>query len=264
MPDATSDPTAIPPIPPISPGDATLLEKVRRCVDALAAVAPFAGVLDEATIQRAQNARADVSRRLERAELFVCIVGEKKSGKSTFLNAILGERILGAANREYTGAVTTVRRAERYNCTATFLDGTRDDFAASNSENAHEFQAAIGAAEAKLAELSAANSAGLEAQRAAHAELNAINAELDGLHAARAEALSAYNTARADADMANAAAQGELEGVHRGAPSLLRTGRVAAVFQKNVPLYFPSVFPRGAGAIEARRRRKKSNRGEGL
>ena len=56
---------------------------------------------------------ADVHRRLNRKEFAVVVVGEKKSGKSTFLNAILGARVLGTAVRECTGTVTFIRRAQQ-------------------------------------------------------------------------------------------------------------------------------------------------------
>ncbi|HJN74813.1 MAG TPA: dynamin family protein [Myxococcota bacterium] len=51
--------------------------------------------------------------RLRREELVVAVVGEKKAGKSTFLNAVMGEAILGVAIRECTGTVTRIRRGPR-------------------------------------------------------------------------------------------------------------------------------------------------------
>ncbi len=66
---------------------------------------------------------ADVRQRLARTELSVVVVGEKKAGKSTFLNAILGARVLGTAVRECTGTVTFIRRAPRPHYRATLGGG---------------------------------------------------------------------------------------------------------------------------------------------
>lgn len=67
---------------------------------------------------------SDVGRRLERKELAVVVVGEKKAGKSTLLNAILGARVLGTAVRECTGTVTFIRRGQRPNYRARCVDGS--------------------------------------------------------------------------------------------------------------------------------------------
>lgn len=63
--------------------------------------------------REALRARYDALRaRRQRDVLHVAVVGEKKSGKSTFLNAVIGARLLGAAARECTGTVTTIVRGE--------------------------------------------------------------------------------------------------------------------------------------------------------
>jgi hypothetical protein len=71
----------------------------------------------------------EVERRLSRGGLSVVVVGETKAGKSTFLNAILGERVLGAAHREYTGAITYIRRTTSPNYRARFRGDRVYDFA---------------------------------------------------------------------------------------------------------------------------------------
>jgi len=74
------------------------------------------------------NAVAEVRRRLDRAELAVVVVGEKKAGKSTFLNAILGARVLPTEVRECTGTVTFIRRASRPTYRATLRSGDTVEF----------------------------------------------------------------------------------------------------------------------------------------
>jgi hypothetical protein len=81
---------------------------------------------------------ADVRRRLDKKELSVVVVGEKKAGKSTFLNAILGVRVLGTAVREYTGVVTFIHRAPRPTYRASLRDGRTEAFQDSKGAEAPE------------------------------------------------------------------------------------------------------------------------------
>lgn len=49
---------------------------------------------------------------LESGVYRVAVVGEFSTGKSTFINALMGEKILYASNKEATGAVTAIRRGD--------------------------------------------------------------------------------------------------------------------------------------------------------
>lgn len=50
---------------------------------------------------------------LESGVYRVAVVGEFSTGKSTFINALMGEKILYASNKEATGAVTAIRRGDK-------------------------------------------------------------------------------------------------------------------------------------------------------
>ncbi len=71
----------------------------------------------------------EVEGRLSRRELRVVVLGEKQSGKSTFLDALLGERMLGISNTSLS-MVTSVRRSEQCRYRARFADGSEEEFGA--------------------------------------------------------------------------------------------------------------------------------------
>lgn len=95
----------------VPPADARLRDEVSRAADALEALGRHGALLGAEAAEIIERTVSDVRRRLARKDLAVVVVGEKKAGKSTFLNAILGARVLGAAVRECTGTVTLIRRA---------------------------------------------------------------------------------------------------------------------------------------------------------
>lgn len=72
---------------------------------------------------------ADTSRRLERAQLRVLVVGEIKQGKSTLINALLGEALLPSGVTPTTGAVVQIVRADALGRFLVGLDGARTELA---------------------------------------------------------------------------------------------------------------------------------------
>ena len=127
-----------------------MLQTVASALHAFKSLREHAHVLGETVASSVENTVGDLERRLARKELYVCVAGEKKSGKSTFLNAILGERVLGAAAREFTGTVTEIRRADRFNYLARFNDGSVEEFSWLLPDRDAEFLAAITGLEAQL------------------------------------------------------------------------------------------------------------------
>lgn len=69
-----------------------------------------------------------VERRLALKELRVVVAGERRSGKSTLLDAIVGDRLLGGA-RGALAVVTFLRRRDEPNYRARFTSGEEDEFA---------------------------------------------------------------------------------------------------------------------------------------
>lgn len=106
-----------------------LRQAVADALPTLEALLAHREPLGEATAAEITDTVAAIRARLGREELAVVVVGEKKAGKSTFLNAILGERVLGAAMRECTGTVTTIRYGAIADYTARFKNGRVERFA---------------------------------------------------------------------------------------------------------------------------------------
>lgn len=105
-----------------------LRSEVAAFADTLEELVEHRTWLGDQTTDEIRNTVDAVRQRLARKEPSVAVVGEKKAGKSTFLNAVLGARVLGTAVRECTGTVTFIRRANRPHYRATFRDGTTEEF----------------------------------------------------------------------------------------------------------------------------------------
>jgi hypothetical protein len=74
-------------------GDA-LLEEVRAALATLEGLLAHGEHLGEAVVGRIRSTVSEVQERLDRRELFVVVVGEPGAGKTTFLNALLGDEVL--------------------------------------------------------------------------------------------------------------------------------------------------------------------------
>ncbi|MDB5100835.1 MAG: hypothetical protein JWM80_5256 [Cyanobacteria bacterium RYN_339] len=112
---------------PTDPGEA-LLAAVAAALPELEALTAHADVLGPEPTAALVATTAEARARLAREELHVVVVGEQKSGKSTFLNALLGERVLGAAVRECTAAITRLRHGPAAEYVARFEDGRLERF----------------------------------------------------------------------------------------------------------------------------------------
>src|SRR6266542_1055298 len=72
-----------------------LLEEVHASMETLAGLVTHGEDLGQTIIGGVRAALNEVEGRLSRPELRVVVLGEKQSGKSTFLDALLGDRMLG-------------------------------------------------------------------------------------------------------------------------------------------------------------------------
>jgi small GTP-binding protein len=91
----------------------------QRALTALALALRESSFADKAEAVEAQ------ARRLAAAELSVVVVGEFKRGKSTLINALLGQALLPVAAVPLTAVVTVARRGRETAAFVEFLDGTR-------------------------------------------------------------------------------------------------------------------------------------------
>lgn len=150
---------APPPKLPATPTDtgprgsaAALLQEVQVALDSLAQLEPHRARMGDDVVSEALSVVADCRRRLGRPNLYVCVIGEAKAGKSTFLNALLGRRVMATAVRECTGTVTYIRRALRPNYTAQLVDGSTETLNDICPDRDPHLLAAIDACDHKVAE----------------------------------------------------------------------------------------------------------------
>ncbi len=108
--------------------DMKLRDEVMKAAHTLEELAWHGDFLGDEVVRTITETVTGVRDRLARKELAVVVVGEKKAGKSTFLNAILGDRVLGTAVRECTGTVTFIRKASRPTYRAILRDQVMIEF----------------------------------------------------------------------------------------------------------------------------------------
>ncbi|MEZ4448571.1 MAG: dynamin family protein [Nannocystaceae bacterium] len=92
-------------------------------LDTAAALAGIAGELglDAA----ARSILVDTRRRLEESQLRVLVIGEIKHGKSSLINAIVGQPVLPTGVTPTTGAIVRIRRGEALEHVLVAADGSR-------------------------------------------------------------------------------------------------------------------------------------------
>jgi GTPase Era involved in 16S rRNA processing len=86
-------------------------------------------------------------------EFKVAVVGKVKSGKSTFINAILGEHLMPSDIREATCAIVEIFKSDTKYVSAKFLDGhleeVKDNLDTLDIDEAHEFLKKVAAVQEK-------------------------------------------------------------------------------------------------------------------
>jgi hypothetical protein len=170
-----------------------LLDEVQSAVATLGQLLSHGDELGESTTLAIRAATDEVSTKQGRRELRVVVVGEERSGKSTFLDALLGERLLGMTKTP-PNMVTTIRSTPDFGYRARLTDGLIDDFSLRVPDRTAHLMTEVEDAETKLA----------EAKRhsvAASIELAGAADALEGVEAAMTEAFRALETARAEAEV---------------------------------------------------------------
>jgi GTP-binding protein EngB required for normal cell division len=175
---------------------AALLEAVAAALPDLEALAAHAAVLGPEPTAALVATTAEARARLAREELHVVVVGEQKSGKSTFLNALMGERVLGAAVRECTATITRLRHGAEPEYVARFTDGHVERFSEQHPTRDAELASATDAL-AKVRDQLALAKAPLPELPASHALEPLLPA---GLQDALVDAYRNLTSARADRD----------------------------------------------------------------
>lgn len=150
-----SQPVIARPVPAPAAGPSPIVQalvtEVRAAITTLEALEKHRDRLGEQAVHAVSAVVQDNRRRLGRRELYVSVVGEKKVGKSTFLNALLGTPLLGAAVRECTGTVTFIRHGQTPDYRARMADGKTEEFSAVAPDRTQELSAKLHALRGKLA-----------------------------------------------------------------------------------------------------------------
>jgi hypothetical protein len=97
-----------------------------------------AALFETAALATVERTVVEVERRLARQELRVIVVGERQSGKSTLLDAIVGNRLLGGA-RGHSSVMTSIRCRESPNYLAKFASGKSEGFSERVPDQSPEF-----------------------------------------------------------------------------------------------------------------------------
>jgi GTP-binding protein EngB required for normal cell division len=169
----------------------SLLQEVRASTATLAGLFAHSETLGKNVMSGIQATVQDVDWRLQRSELAVVVVGEKHAGKSTFLNALLGDRLFGLTTREPT-IVTFLRRADSPGYTARYANGRVEQFTRRCPDRSAELKERV--------EVAAAAETQAKAEHTAAArEKNEATLALERADAALKAAFRAFEQARDDA-----------------------------------------------------------------
>ncbi len=128
-----------------------LLDEVRGAMGTLTELLLHGAELGAAVTLAIRTALEEVSAKVDRRELRVAVVGEGRSGKSTFLDALLGERLLGLSTTP-PSSVITLRCTLDIGYRARLSDGFIDDFAVRFPEASAKHMAEMESCKARLAD----------------------------------------------------------------------------------------------------------------
>jgi hypothetical protein len=165
-----------------------------------------------------------VGQRLSRGELLVVVAGEAGSGKSTFIDALIGDRRLGASLSN-AAATTIIRNNAWYDYSAKFVGGRSEEFATRFPDRSDELSAALDELAQAVARAELVLTAAQSGQARAREQLDRAVAALTRCRRSLESSRSATAQAGAALDEASAAgerARNALASVERSIPPALR------------------------------------------
>lgn len=95
-----------------------MIEKLDRAI----------ALMEQTSLLEDQASRAlELRNRLRERELIISVIGQFKTGKSSLINALLGEDFLPVGIIPLTTVVTEIRRAENFQAVVSFANGSEQE-----------------------------------------------------------------------------------------------------------------------------------------
>lgn len=183
--------------------NALLRATVSEAIEALRALrAEGEGVLEPPDLAELDQAAEAARARLRQPTVRVVVVGEKKSGKSTLINAMLGAPILGVGVREHTGTTTEISHGETPDYEAEREDGSVERFSALYPDPRGPLRARDRLLQGEIAAAREAARAREDVEQQRREVKDRLQSDLLSLMGARSEAEQRHEAARALAERA--------------------------------------------------------------
>jgi hypothetical protein len=177
---------------------------VSEAIEALRALrSEGEGVLEPADLAELDQAAESARARLRQPAVRVVVVGEKKSGKSTLINAMLGAPILGVGVREHTGTTTEISYADQPDYEAEREDGSVERFSALHPDPRAPLRARDRLLQGEITAAREAARAREDVERQRREVKDRLQSDLLSLMGARSEAEQRLEAARALAERAS-------------------------------------------------------------
>ncbi len=202
-----------------------LVAEARTAMETLGRLRKHEARLGSEVLVPVDTAVQDIQRRLKRQHINVCVIGEQKSGKSTFLNAVLGAEVLGSAVREFTAVVTFLRQTPKLGYTASLVSGETETFDESYPYPDPEYDAQHTVLVARIADCAAKRSAfpaEVDELDVHIPEMEAVLAQMEADGAAKENAERDARGLYAQAHRATEAFAAELKACERQVPFCYR------------------------------------------
>lgn len=113
-------------------------EKKGKIVHSLIEVAEVVDELNDIGLNIEGSALLDLKNRVENDDFKVLVIGEFKNGKSTFINSMIGSKVLPAYSTPCTAVISEVKYGKEESATLYFKNPLPDEISADISENAKQ------------------------------------------------------------------------------------------------------------------------------
>ncbi len=192
---STASPRTEAPVrPPSGNAGLALLDEVHATMQTMAGLLEHEPELGAEAVDAIRTALVEADERLRRHAITVAVIGEEQSGKSTLIDALIGQRLLGCAGTP-PDLATSVRNAPVCEYTAAFANGDEEHFSQRVPDPRPRLTVELARAERALAEARSH-------QTAVRARVAGAEDAIERARGPRAEAFRALESARREAAQA--------------------------------------------------------------